>query len=267
MFKVTTLDIVTNCKQDIDTKKKLKMEEVHKERKIETAGYARGVWLLKVPNYLATIWKNAGEGSEVGKLTMTQNKATFSLADELAKSDVPKDHKCVSLGAGPQELVAFSREQHGVSADIDYPPEKVAIEGKVIQRAECQPYVNKNYIELKRKTGQNARMPKRQAIQLDGIIQNYKPKSYHEHHHTTKDNKETKRTRLPEDQVQALLFCTFEEHQYYRIEDLVRITQQPMSYLKEILRMICKYNVKAPHKNMWELKPEYRHYKGQSNDN
>ena len=21
------------------------------------------------------------------------------------------------------------------------------------------------------------------------------------------------------------------------------------------------YNVKAPHKNMWELKPEYRHYK------
>ena len=24
---------------------------------------------------------------------------------------------------------------------------------------------------------------------------------------------------------------------------------------------MCVYNVKAPHKNMWELKPEYRHYK------
>ena len=23
----------------------------------------------------------------------------------------------------------------------------------------------------------------------------------------------------------------------------------------------CKYNLKNPHKNMWELKPEYRHYK------
>ena len=24
---------------------------------------------------------------------------------------------------------------------------------------------------------------------------------------------------------------------------------------------VCRYNVKNPHKNMWELKPEYRHYK------
>ena len=32
-------------------------------------------------------------------------------------------------------------------------------------------------------------------------------------------------------------------------------------YLKEILQEICVYNMKAPHKNMWELKPEFRHYK------
>ncbi len=32
-------------------------------------------------------------------------------------------------------------------------------------------------------------------------------------------------------------------------------------YLKEILREVCTYNTKAPHRNMWELKPEYRHYK------
>ncbi len=33
------------------------------------------------------------------------------------------------------------------------------------------------------------------------------------------------------------------------------------TFLKEILKEICIYNMKAPHKNMWELKPEYRHYK------
>ena len=33
------------------------------------------------------------------------------------------------------------------------------------------------------------------------------------------------------------------------------------TYLKEILKEICVYNMKAPHRNMWELKPEYRHYK------
>ena len=32
-------------------------------------------------------------------------------------------------------------------------------------------------------------------------------------------------------------------------------------YLKDILKEICNYNMKAPHRNMWELKPEYRHYK------
>lgn len=34
-----------------------------------------------------------------------------------------------------------------------------------------------------------------------------------------------------------------------------------MTYLKEILKDVCNYNLKNPHKNMWELKPEYRHYK------
>lgn len=33
-------------------------------------------------------------------------------------------------------------------------------------------------------------------------------------------------------------------------------------YLKEILKEVCNYNIKNPHKNMWELKPEYRHYAG-----
>ncbi len=33
------------------------------------------------------------------------------------------------------------------------------------------------------------------------------------------------------------------------------------SYLKDILKEVCNHNMKNPHKNMWELKPEYRHYK------
>lgn len=73
---------------------------------------------------------------------------------------------------------------------------------------------------------------------------------------------ETKRSRLDPDKVQELLFAAFEKHQYYNVKDLVRITQQPVVYLKEILNEICIYNMKAPHRNMWELKPEYRHYKG-----
>ena len=34
----------------------------------------------------------------------------------------------------------------------------------------------------------------------------------------------------------------------------------PQQYLKEFLNEMCVYNTKPPHKFMWELKPEYRHY-------
>jgi len=37
-------------------------------------------------------------------------------------------------------------------------------------------------------------------------------------------------------------------------------TIQSQAYLKDILREVCIYNTKMPHKNMWELKAEYRHY-------
>lgn len=57
-----------------------------------------------------------------------------------------------------------------------------------------------------------------------------------------------------------MLFNAFEKHQYYNIKDLVTITNQPISYLKEILKEICEYSVKNPHKNTWHLKAEYRHY-------
>ena len=36
--------------------------------------------------------------------------------------------------------------------------------------------------------------------------------------------------------------------------------RQPVGHLKEILKELCDYNVKQPHRGMWELKPEFRHY-------
>lgn len=76
-----------------------------------------------------------------------------------------------------------------------------------------------------------------------------------------KKKAEGKKARDDKESVQEMLFSAFEKHQYYNIKDLVIITRQPIVYLKEILKDVCVYNLKNPHKNMWELKPEYRHYK------
>ncbi|MES1903444.1 MAG: General transcription factor IIF subunit 2, partial [Paramarteilia canceri] len=69
-----------------------------------------------------------------------------------------------------------------------------------------------------------------------------------------------KKYRAERDAVYKMLFEAFEKHQYYNIKDLVNITQQPVTYLKEIMKEICNYCIKSPYKSMWELKPEYRHY-------
>lgn len=74
---------------------------------------------------------------------------------------------------------------------------------------------------------------------------------------------EGKKARDDKEAVLDMLFAAFEKHQYYNIKDLVKITKQPITYLKEILNEVCNYNSKNPHRNMWELKPEYRHYKEQ----
>lgn len=69
--------------------------------------------------------------------------------------------------------------------------------------------------------------------------------------------------RDDKDQVQNMLFNAFEKHQFYNIKDLVKITRQPVAYLKEVLKEVCDYNIKN---RVWELKKEYRHYKIEEKD-
>merc|ERR1711913_280154 len=78
--------------------------------------------------------------------------------------------------------------------------------------------------------------------------------------HERQKKAEGKKMRDDKDKVQEILFALFEKHQFYNIKDLAQETRQPMA-LKQILKEVCNYSVKPPHRNMWELKPEYRHYK------
>lgn len=120
---------------------------------------------------------------------------------------------------------------------------------------------------MKKRTIVNKSKSGRQAIQVDRVIK-YRPVSDHKANieHEKKKKEEGKRAREDEDVVKALLFNAFERHQYYNLKDLITITKQPVAYLKSILKEIGHYNTKNPHKNMWELKPEYRHYSNKNSD-
>uniref|UniRef100_A0A672INB0 General transcription factor IIF subunit 2 n=1 Tax=Salarias fasciatus TaxID=181472 RepID=A0A672INB0_SALFA len=222
-----------------------------------------GVWLVKVPKYLSQQWAKASGRGEVGRLRICKY-VSFTLNEELTVIEgiedktvsAPREHPFTMQSVGGQMLAVFTE----TSSD------KIALEGVVVQRAECRPAVSESYMRLKRLQIEESSKPARLSQQLEkAVTSNYKPVANHDYNreYERKKKEEGKRARADKQQVLDMLFSAFEKHQYYNIKDLVDITKQPVTYLKEILRDIGIYNVKGTHKNTWELKPEYRHYQGE----
>ncbi|KAK5645951.1 hypothetical protein RI129_004415 [Pyrocoelia pectoralis] len=248
----------------------------HIDRDLDLSNANRGVWLVKVPKYIANRWEKASGDIEVGKLKISRTpgqKAQVSLTlspavltlGEVGEENIPKDHRLDVSTVTQQTLGVFSH-MTPVNTDSVVPEtEKLFMEGRIVQKLECRPYADNCYMKLKLESIRKASVPVRQVKQLDRIVQNYKPVSDHKNNieYTERKKAEGKKARDNKEAVLEMLFAAFEKHQYYNIKDLVKITKQPIIYLKEILNEVCNYNSKNPHKNMWELKPEYRHYKEQ----
>ncbi|XP_067260593.1 general transcription factor IIF subunit 2 isoform X1 [Chanodichthys erythropterus] len=245
-----------------------------------------GVWLVKVPKYLSQQWSKATGRGEVGKLRICKNQGkaevSFTLNEELTTIDTigekpsmvraPREHPFTLQTVGGQTLAVFTENSSGQSdaeasgSGTGTGPDKIALEGLVVQRAECRPAVSENYMKLKKLQIEELSKPLRFSQQLDkAVTTNYKPVANHAYNldYEKRKKEEGKRARADKQQVLDMLFSAFEKHQYYNIKDLVDITKQPVIYLKEILRDIGIYNVKGTHKNTWELKPEYRHYQNE----
>lgn len=249
----------------------------HADRDLDLSNAGRGVWLVKVPKYIANRWEKAPGNIEVGKLKIIKNasqKAQVSLTlsesvlclKEAGEENIPKDHRLDVSMVTRQTLGVFSHYTPAPNPDAIVPEtEKLCLEGKIVQKLECRPYADSCYMKLKCESIRKASVPTRKVQQLDRVVQNYKPVSDHKHNieYEEKKKAEGKKARDDKEVVLEMLFAAFEKHQYYNIKDLVKKTKQPVVYLKEILKEVCNYNLKNPHKNMWELKPEYRHYKDQ----
>ncbi|XP_019737965.1 general transcription factor IIF subunit 2-like [Hippocampus comes] len=232
------------------------------------AKQSKGVWLVKVPKYLAQQWDKATEKGEVGKLTIGKKQGktqvSFSLNEELttigavgeseSPLQVPREHPFTMNSLGGQTMAVFSQ------GDKD----ELSLEGMVVHRAECRPVVTDNYMKLKKVQMKESLKPQRLSQQLERAITTvYKPVANHDFNveYEKKKKSEGKMVRAERQVVLDMLFSAFEKHQYYNIKDLVDITKQPVTYLKEIMRDIGTYNSKGAHKSTWELKAEYRHYR------
>lgn len=245
------------------------------ERDLDCTNAKRGIWLVKVPKYLSSRWQKAPPKTEVGRLKIkgavgkpdikfTLNDEIVNMKDPTEKTGIPKEHQFAISKISNQTLAVFSSLKNDNSCGSEVQTGSgLFMEGHVVRKGECRPMGDDQYMKLKMHTIIQASQPERQVKHLKKIVQTYKPISDHKSNieFELKKKAEGKKSREDKDKVMDLLFSAFEKHQYYNLKDLEKITHQPVPYLKEILKEICNYNAKNPHKNMWELKPEYRHYK------
>lgn len=237
----------------------------HIDRELDLSNAGRGVWLVKVPKYIAQKWEKAPSNMDVGKLRISKAQGqkaqvSLTLSDDVVNLEpdvkIPTEHKLDVSVVTKQTLGVFSHVIHDDS-------EKLYMEGRIVQKLECRPVADTSYMKLKMESFKKAAVPQKKVQAIDKIVQNFKPIKDHRHNidYVQKKKAEGKKARDDKNFVMDMLFNAFEKHQYYNIKDLVKITKQPIGYLKEILKEVCDYNMKNPHKNMWELKKEYRHYK------
>ena len=57
--------------------------------------------------------------------------------------------------------------------------------------------------------------------------------------------------------MRSLLFTLFGEWPYWNLQGLIERTNQPQSYLKEVLSEIAEIQKRGPNNGTWRLKEEY----------
>lgn len=239
---------------------------------------SRDVWLVKVPKYLAKAWKDAPSRAELGRLHLSSNNpgpVKFITDTKLQQANqdnkLPAEHILTLNPLNHQRMVILAQNRDTTvngSTSNTGASDKISFEGDVKQRGELRPTADMSYMSLKTQSIKQAAKPTRVTQILDRAVTSYRPRGAAQlaHEADLRKRKDESKKTIREDKeiVQGRLFAAFEKQQYYNIKDLVRITNQSIPYLKEILKEICNYCSKSTHKNMWELKPEYRHYKSAS---
>lgn len=231
----------------------------------------REFWLVKVPKYVANAWKEAPKGVDLGKIQIPRDKTQpikLICGPNIKQKNeaIPSEHT-LNLQTNSTQSMAILAQNSGTDANAET---NATFLGDVKFKGELKPVADKSYLSHKYDTIKKTTIPTKKVIMLNENVASYKPRDANLLAHEAdqkKRNQESKKQREDKDVLQQRLFTAFEKQQYYNIRDLARITNQSVPYLKEVLKEICNYCSKSSDghkKNMWELKPEFRHYKSAS---
>lgn len=102
--------MTTKAKEDVP-------ETRHVDKELDLSNAGRGVWLVKVPKYIANKWDRAPGNVEVGKLKISKQtgqkaQVSLTLSNNIINLDpdekIPKDHRLDVSVVTKQTLGVFS---------------------------------------------------------------------------------------------------------------------------------------------------------------
>ena len=85
-------------------------------------------------------------------------------------------------------------------------------------------------------------------------MENYKKKIEKKQKKMNQMNKKIRGNKID---IQNKLFNLFDVKKHWKISELIKETQQPTAFLKQLLGEIANYNCSKEYKGYWILKEEY----------
>eukprot|EP00045_Choanoeca_perplexa_P001452 m.19745 g.19745 ORF g.19745 m.19745 type:complete len:266 (-) comp10951_c0_seq2:93-890(-) len=239
--------------------------------------------LLKVPAVVAELWDKQGNGSVLGSLKTLSSDARSSSTqrkrggkrDMAMRIDLPDDMldahyaktrlivpgvmKCrgtdvANEGTG-DTLVVMSEGDKPTTDDAAIGA--CSLTGTVVTRIDAQFVAGKEMDMLVRQTHEKHSAKGRSKVAED-VAQELTDNSHRDR--LQRKAHQNRKQRGDPEEVKQKLFQLFGEHEYYGLHDLAEMTNEPKTYLTEILEQIADYESTGVHRNKWHLKEELKAY-------
>ncbi len=243
---------------------------------------SKKLWLVKIPEKLAQEWESQPSGSLLGTVriekqpskkqpnitistygaTIKEGTLNFTSPPPLYAMKIDQQQQQKYKEALRKKLASQDERNENEESDeeelefienIKRPC--ITVHGIVDNMFNFTPKFDESYQSLLRKRKEITDVKPKILVTDDIPKAIVKPVFFAD---TGKTKTKDKRTRKPEEQLQSELFHLFKKQPYWSLKELIEETEQPESYLKEILGKICDYSKSGPNKSKYELKKEYK---------
>ncbi|KAI2494020.1 hypothetical protein MHU86_20506 [Fragilaria crotonensis] len=233
------------------------------------------MWMIRVPNKLASVWKDVPEGTVLGELVFTKGgkmngtavKPSLSIECEeslVESAEIPLHYTMEAMTKKVPNLYPFSRNKDGT----------VTIHGTVSRSANLQASQNDPRYRKFAKTRlldaavNNTRFVKQvEATELSvrkslaknhgfgSAVQAFGLKNKED---TPLDVQNDRKRKYQDVPTRSVVFELFTVQPFWTVKQLKEESGKSEKELRAVLSDIGDYHRSGEHKNMWQLKPEFQ---------